>query len=257
VNKPRNLPPCLDYNSELLTSSPPLDGDLRSYVVVSQLNPIREMNTPQKMKTSLKRHSREARKEQSKEIILQAAIELLLRDGYQKLTVDNLIAYVGGSKKTIYKYFTSRSGLVSAIIEYQLDRATESLAALRMNDRRLKEGLVYVGETVLNVVLSRDFTYFKHLVVHESMEDPVLGRQFFESITNHSFKLLADYLDIHIKRKELKPINSMVLAVYFWSMLMHKFSMELDYRVVEGFTEQEISAHVHETVSNFLKGFGN
>lgn len=50
-------------------------------------------------------------KEEMKQLILQSAMELLDKKSYQQVTMDDIAAKAGISKRTLYKYFPSKSNL--------------------------------------------------------------------------------------------------------------------------------------------------
>ncbi|MBH1943341.1 TetR/AcrR family transcriptional regulator [Erythrobacter sp. YJ-T3-07] len=51
------------------------------------------------------------RSEQSREAILIAALKILVRDGYQKLTIEGVAREAGTGKSTIYRWWDGRSDL--------------------------------------------------------------------------------------------------------------------------------------------------
>ncbi|GGB13267.1 TetR/AcrR family transcriptional regulator [Puia dinghuensis] len=54
-----------------------------------------------------------------KERILAKAAELFMRYGIRSITMDEIAAQLGISKKTIYQFFTDKDDLVSAVIEQE------------------------------------------------------------------------------------------------------------------------------------------
>src|SRR3546814_10389884 len=52
-----------------------------------------------------------------RELIINAAIEVFYRDGYQSATVDDVAASMSMTKAVVYYYFKSKETLLQAIIE--------------------------------------------------------------------------------------------------------------------------------------------
>jgi len=66
-------------------------------------------------------------KEDTEELILDAADRLLARYGYRKMTIDDLAAEVGIGKGTIYLHFRSKEDLVYSHIDRVINRVIERL----------------------------------------------------------------------------------------------------------------------------------
>lgn len=49
--------------------------------------------------------------------IIKSAEERFFRDGYRKVTMDDIAADLGISKKTLYKYFAGKEAIATAVIE--------------------------------------------------------------------------------------------------------------------------------------------
>ncbi len=81
-----------------------------------------------------------------REAILDATDELLSRNGYQKMTIDDLAAAVGIGKGSIYLHFRSKEEVVLSHIDRIIERLKDELtkiAALEISaEERLKKMLV-------------------------------------------------------------------------------------------------------------------
>jgi AcrR family transcriptional regulator len=58
--------------------------------------------------------------------LLHAAAEVFFEKGYERASLDALIARVGGSKRTLYKAFGSKAGLFDALVTEQVTQALEA-----------------------------------------------------------------------------------------------------------------------------------
>lgn len=64
---------------------------------------------------------------QQKTLILKHGFEKLIENGLQFFTVENLASSLCMSKKTIYKYFSSKEILVDKIITYRINQIEEEI----------------------------------------------------------------------------------------------------------------------------------
>lgn len=56
-----------------------------------------------------------------KNTVLREAIQQILKVGLRKFTVEDIASELGVSKKTIYKHFSSKADIISAVVDYALE----------------------------------------------------------------------------------------------------------------------------------------
>lgn len=71
-----------------------------------------------------------AKQKQTREAILDATDTLLSRNGYKKMTIDDLAKEVGIGKGSVYLHFTSKEELVISHIDRIIERLKEKLNAI-------------------------------------------------------------------------------------------------------------------------------
>ena len=89
-----------------------------------------------------------ARKTQvSKEMILQAALEMLIRDGYSAINIKTLSKEIGCSTQPLVWHFESMAGLRKALAEYALNYANEKMRPCAQNgmDAFAGVGMAYIN----------------------------------------------------------------------------------------------------------------
>ena len=68
---------------------------------------------------------REAQKQMTRRLLLDAGLELFTSKGYAATTVDDIATTAGTTRVTFYAYFPSRSELMKALIDEQLNERLE------------------------------------------------------------------------------------------------------------------------------------
>ncbi|MFI9605144.1 TetR/AcrR family transcriptional regulator [Streptomyces sp. NPDC004069] len=68
---------------------------------------------------------REAQKQMTRRLLLESGLELFKTKGYAATTVDDIATAAGTTRVTFYAYFPSRSELMRALIDEQLNEALE------------------------------------------------------------------------------------------------------------------------------------
>lgn len=101
-----------------------------------------------------------ARKTQiSKEIILQAALEMLIREGYSAINIKTLSKEIGCSTQPLVWHFENMEGLRKALAEYALNYANEKMRSCTQNGM---EAFVGIGMAYINLAFDEP-NLFKYL----------------------------------------------------------------------------------------------
>jgi AcrR family transcriptional regulator len=86
----------------------------------------------------------EKRKEQKKESIRRAALELFKTYGFQKVSIGEIAKRAGVSQVTIYNHFDSKEGLVHDVIKWHMMELLERYLEIMSSDRPFMEKLEYI-----------------------------------------------------------------------------------------------------------------
>lgn len=101
-----------------------------------------------------------ARKVQiSKEMILQAALEILIRKGYSAINIKTLSKEIGCSTQPLVWHFENMEGLRKALAEYALNYANEKMRSCMQNGM---EAFVDFGIAYINLAFDEP-NLFKYL----------------------------------------------------------------------------------------------
>ena len=95
----------------------------------------------------------------SREVILAAALKMLIRDGYASVNVKTLAAEIGCSTQPIVWHFENMEGLRRALSEYAMAYAAEKAAS--SFDNKL-ESFEFLGRSYVNMAL-KEPNLFKFL----------------------------------------------------------------------------------------------
>jgi Bacterial regulatory proteins, tetR family. len=100
----------------------------------------------------------------SKEVILEAALAMLIRDGYASINIKSLAAEIGCSTQPIVWHFENMEGLRMALAEYAREYADKKAAPKKGN---AIEGFEHMGESYVNMAI-KEPNLFKFLYLGES-----------------------------------------------------------------------------------------
>lgn len=170
--------------------------------------------------------------------IMQAAIGLIAREGYEKLTTKNIAAELGVSDAALYRHFDSKKELITMILRYFEDISCRVISTIDSKDLSPMEKIRYF-------VMNR-YEMFR--------EEPELAMVMFSEElfkNDHTFEeYLLSIMHIHRDqimgyimqgqklgeiRSDLNPMNlfrmiigSMRMLVTQWNLSKHAFDLELE-----------------------------
>lgn len=186
--------------------------------------------------------------------LTDTAANLFLDQGYEAVSLDTLIAQVGGSRRNIYQRFGGKQGLFIEVVSQLCDEQAEPLRDLDIGGGDIAPALVIFGEKLLEVVLQPRTLALHRLMIAEGQRFPELAQAILRSGHDTGVKILANWL--HLRSAELRTdVSSEALAEQFVTLLTTGSQL----RALVGLESlplplAEISRRAREAVSIFLQG---
>jgi len=150
--------------------------------------------------------------------ILEAAIRLWLRGGFDATSVEAIAHEAGLGKGTVYLYFSTKDAILDeAVRRYSLLSTLGELTPLLEDapPERAIPGIVSRLWTTL-----RERAPLIGLVLREVPLRPDNARTFLEKVVLPTNRLLADYLEAGVVSGELRALNTFVAARALVGMLV-------------------------------------
>jgi AcrR family transcriptional regulator len=161
---------------------------------------------------------RDALGESRRSQIVEAAVSLWLRQGFDATPVEAIAREAGLAKGTVYLYFPSKEALLEEAVRRHslvpaLDELTRTLAGAPFEEaipriarelwRRLKQQTPLIG-----------------LMLRELPQRPDTARAFIERVVLPTNRMFAGYLDRGVREGALRPLDTFVAARALVGMLM-------------------------------------
>lgn len=122
------------------------------------------------------------------------AAELFLANGYDGVSIDDIVRAAGGSKTNVYAFYGGKEGLFLAAIEARCRHLQERLCARDLGGLGLKEGLRALGRDLIELLLEPDHLALYRLVIGGSARFPGLGAIWYENGPLASRGVIAAFL---------------------------------------------------------------
>lgn len=184
--------------------------------------------------------------------LLETAYTLFLKNGYDDVTLDDIIQETGGSKTSIYQYFGDKDGLFRATCDHHFSQKTQNFSVEFQASDNLK---TYLQHLLLNfckaINQERDIQFF-HLIIQQSRTKPELMADLNQRWCNEVQRNIENILAKYHEQQRLNCPNPSFSAMMFWGIVhdIHwKNLMNLPIM-----NTQSIQQYIEYSVDCFLKG---
>jgi TetR/AcrR family transcriptional repressor of mexJK operon len=155
--------------------------------------------------------------------ITQAASDMFLAEGFDRVTLDQIAQRAGVSKQTIYSHFADKEALFKAICTELTERLTIPLRK-SASEGDLRSTLTRLGEDALAMMLHPASLDLHRLVMSAAVRFPELGHVAYEA---GAMRMIHDLSTLLVQRSRIgdglgKPLEderARILAEQFIGML--------------------------------------
>ena len=187
-----------------------------------------------------------------KEIVEQAA-KLFLDRGYANVTIDDIVAQIGGSKRTLYARFGGKAGLFEIVIKDYCAGVTHNLEAGVDPRAPVEQQLTGIGTNFLRMILDPKILEQHRLMVSMGRSFPSVTQVFFKAGPLIAYGIVANWARRQQAAGRLAPADPDQLAALFLDMLTGKHQLAL-LTSSPGATPQAIAETVKAAAALFLRG---
>jgi AcrR family transcriptional regulator len=189
--------------------------------------------------------------------IVEVARAVFLESGYERASMAEISARVGGSKATLYGYFPSKEALFLAIIERLAEQyispALERLEESEGED--LRSALQRFGEQFLTFITKEEAVATYRVIISEAAHSDI-GSAFFEAGPKRNNEVMARYLSGAMSRGQLRKADASVAANHLFALLAHgEMWHHYFMRQLPTVTRAQIKRIVERAVDTFLAGY--
>lgn len=195
-------------------------------------------------------------RDEKREHILKVAYAAFLEEGYAATSMSGIAARVGGSKATLYNYFSSKEQLFAAVIDEKCRDFQGLFLEVDVETADFRQVLTQLGERLLHMMLRDDSIATFRLITAESARFPELGRAFYRSGRQRGKQMLADFFARAQKAGKLRVGNPHDMAVLFVESCKGELVLLKAWNVNPKPTEKEIKANIATAVTVFLAAYG-
>ena len=151
--------------------------------------------------------------EKRREIVL-AAQQLFEEHGFDRTSMSMISERVGGSKATLYGYFSSKEEILSEVLVYDVTEEADRLMNEFLSNKNLREGLIKLGVAYMTRRLASTPVANIRMVATQP-DGSVIGKRFYETVLRPAWERLAARLEMMMDEGTLKRADPWVAAMHW------------------------------------------
>jgi AcrR family transcriptional regulator len=190
-----------------------------------------------------------------RDAILQTAREMFEKSGFERVSMSEIAARLGGSKATLYNYFNSKEELLVEIVRFAAAQHVEELLMLVGQPGPLAENLQTFGERVLKIFHSPERIAARRMLIAAAANSNV-GRLFYETGALPALKRLAGLLKDAMDQGRLRRADPMVTAAHLRGLLEAEVGEAGMLNARPELSPAQIKAIVKRAITVFMMAYG-
>ncbi|MDU7197195.1 TetR/AcrR family transcriptional regulator [Phytobacter diazotrophicus] len=188
--------------------------------------------------------------ETKRQTILDVATKAFIELGFNNTSMSEIASRVGGSKSTLYNYFSSKEEIFSAVMETSAKREIADAFESLDFKQDIEITLNKFGRQYLASIMRGNILAIWRMAVSES-ERSDIGQRFYTQGPQRGWKLLSDYLGKKIEEGVLRKSDSGVCAMHLKGLI----EAELYLSVVLGVEDAPDSKKIEEVTARAVTVF--
>lgn len=188
--------------------------------------------------------------------ILTVAAQVFLELGFQRTSMAEICARVGGSKATLYNYFPSKEELFFEIMNLSTEAEFEAVhSAIDPSTEDIAESLRNFGERLLTALYSPEIRASRHLAISESGHTD-LGRLVYERGVQRSQTHVADFIRTAMTLGKLRQADPLVATKHLHSLLEAELIDRFLFQLLGEVCSEEIKEVTERAIAVFMAAYG-
>lgn len=202
----------------------------------------------------------DGRTAQKRQAILDAALEVFMRNGYPSASMDEVAALAGVSKVTVYKHFSDKHSLFVAVFTGAIEEAEQNSRPLvdhLAESADVEKDLRSFARQHVAEVTQPHLIQMRRMIIAESNRFPELARTWHRAGPERAHATLAGQIE-QLAHRGLLRVADPLLAAQLLNYLI--LSVQVNEAMFTGrdkpFSRRELHRYADEAVRVFMAAYG-
>ena len=191
-----------------------------------------------------------------RQAILDVAADLFRETGFERASMSELCLRVGGSKATLYNYFSSKEEVFAEVLMQATEdqfQATHEALDPTLDD--ITQALESFGRGLLTLLYSPQVQAARRLVVSEIVRSD-LGRTCYERGHARSAAEVAEFLQQAMDQGKLRQADPKIASLHLKGLLEAEWIDRFMFQMLDAVDPEQIAASVKRAVVVFMAAYG-
>ncbi|AEC19584.1 transcription regulator protein [Pusillimonas sp. T7-7] len=151
--------------------------------------------------------------EARKDAIMNVALEIFREVGFDAASMSQIAARVGGSKATLYNYFSSKEELLLEAMLHSAGKHADDVLKLLQTEGDFVTQLHRFVTSLLKLINAPDTVEILRVAISVGGTTDI-GRRFYENGTHQVWTTIANTLQEEIKKGTLRDVDTDMMAMH-------------------------------------------
>jgi AcrR family transcriptional regulator len=193
------------------------------------------------------------RKDRKRAEIVALAQDLFFKDGYAATSMSQLAAALGGSKTTLYNHFSSKEGVLLAVVQDVVEPRPDDYDR-SAEPKEFRAWLRWFGTAAIRKITSHKYISLQRLAAAEATRFPELGQAFYEAV-RPGYKMASELFSEAMRAGILSRADPDVAVEHFLELCSGWMLRRAIWNIQPIPTEKEIESNVRSAVAAFMDGY--
>lgn len=189
--------------------------------------------------------------------ILDIAHAAFMQDGYAGTSMARIAAELGGSKTTLYNYFTSKRELFDAVTDRECLKMLEQIFAVTTASGGFRDQLVAMCRRVLSALLEEHNIASLRLIVAEAGRFPEVGQAAYKLGLERGLVRMSEWFARAIEAGHLRRADARQAAEQFFDLASGNLHRRRLWNMIGEVSAAAIACEAERIANTFIAAFGN
>ncbi|MFL9925700.1 TetR/AcrR family transcriptional regulator [Herbaspirillum lusitanum] len=190
--------------------------------------------------------------EERRQAMIDIAAEVFNEIGFEGASMAVISARIGGSKATLYNYFSSKEEIFVEVMLKQVGCQFENVFTALQDEDDLRAALLQLAIHYLSVVLKPDVVAVKRLAMYYAGKSE-LGPLLYERGPKRGWTRISEFLKFKMEQGELQSSDSWIAALQFRSLVEAEWVDVRMLNVVTTVSPAKIKISAARAVDSFIR----